>query len=149
MSTTIAEPRTFQKAFAFLVEIEGFKSRGFSEVRGLSWDAQDGVHDLESSNPQLRLKRGKVVGDMDLLDWFNERPAVRRRIVVQLLNGDGLVQQRIGLTVNKFKTYDLSPLDNYAELSTLRVEHNSPKKAATRAKRAASTARTHKFLSAR
>lgn len=56
-----------------------------------------------------------MVGDTDLMDWFNERPSARRRIVVKLLNREGFVQQRIGLEVHEFKTYNLSPLDNNSD----------------------------------
>lgn len=111
MGIVVAQPRVFQKAFAFLVEIEGFKSHGFNWVDGLSWDNSN----VYPPPGVLRLKRGKMVGDTDLLDWFTERPFNRRRIVVKLLNRDGFVQQRIGLEVHEFKTYDLSPLDNNAD----------------------------------
>jgi len=132
ISKIVGVVRSFQKAFAFLVEIDGFLGMGFSKVEGLYWARDAEGQSLDFYN-RITLTRGLVSYPKDPNEmqlWFGA--AEPRNVSIVFLNRDGNVTSRLFLGKCKPVTYYLSDPDNGADenvcesIELVRTESISP-----------------------
>lgn len=108
--------RSFQKAYAFLVEIEGFTSLGFCKVAGLSWTR--GRAGLLGDCP-ITLSRGLQTYEpnLEMIAWMKSGEA--RHVTVRLLSRDGERSGLIELGRCTPIRYYLPDLDNASDSNVL------------------------------
>lgn len=141
-------PRSYQKKFLFVVEIEGVESAAFQSCSELSaevavieqWEGGRQTPDKSpgrTSVSDITLERG-ATDDLDLFEWFKEVIAIganaglvdnlyKRDMEIILLNRDGSVRRRWSVTgawPTKFMAgeWDNDADENVIESVTLAID---------------------------
>lgn len=114
----MTEPKTFQKAYAFVVEIEGFKSISFVTCDGIDFRTAGDHPGI------LRLTRRHDVRDMDFLFWYKfpmENSRQGRMIKIMFLDRGGNISARYQIEKTRLIGLKFSELNNGEDSNLMEI----------------------------